>query len=214
MLTEDFRPKTLDEVVGQPAAVAKVRRLAEANLLIGKVFWIIGPSSSGKTTIGRIIANMVSQKYAQEEFPADDLSVDRIRDIERMCRCRPVGGGVHCLIINESHLLRGPILARLNTTFENPLVINNSTWVFTTTTAGHKKLFDDDEIETVPFGSRTTPIKLVQPDVVTIAEHVRKIAQAAGCDGKPLGDYCRLAKDNSLSIRACLNAVEAGAMLD
>jgi len=212
-LYEKYRPQTLDDVIGQDAAIKTIKHLQNRDALVGKVFWIVGQSSSGKTTLARIIAGLVADPYAVQEFPADDLVIDRIRDIERRCQMRPIGKGIHCFILNEAHLLRGPILARLNTTFEDPCVQRNSTWIFTTTTAGQKKLFDEDEIEQIPFGSRTIKITLNQVDNVRLAEHARAIAQQESCDGKPLGDYIELVKKCQGNLRDVLNHIESGYML-
>lgn len=222
-LYEQARPMTLDDVAGQDKAVSTIRRFMNREPMTpegfypgiaSKVFWITGISGVGKTTLSRIIARSVSLPYAIQEMDAADLSIDRVREIEKSCRFKPIGCLGHAYIINEAHSLRGPMLAKLNTTLEDPYVQSNSTWAFTTTIAGQQKLFSEDEIETVPFGSRTIPIRLESNNVIAFAERIRKVAQAANLDGKPLGDYIALVKKHNLNLRECLQAVDAGAMQD
>lgn len=215
-LFELARPKALDEIVGQDQAIATVRRFANRGQqgefsegIVGRVFWITGPSGTGKTTLARIIARMVSLPYAIEELDAADLSVERIREIERSCRLKPMGCLAHAYVVNEAHSLRGPILARLNTTLEAPQVQCNSTWCFTTTLDGQQKLFSEDEIERVPFGSRTVPVRL-RTNIVAFAERVRTVAQANNLDGRPLADYIDLLKKHNGNMREAFQIVDSG----
>ena len=45
------------------------------------------------------------------------------------------------------------------------------------------------------------------------AERAREIAQREGLDGRPIGDYLRLAKDCRNNMRAMLQRIEAGDLL-
>ena len=57
-LAERMRPRSLDEVVGQPALVGEggvIRSLLVDGELPSMVFW--GPPGTGKTTIARLLAD-------------------------------------------------------------------------------------------------------------------------------------------------------------
>ena len=84
----------------------------------------------------------------------------------------------------------------------------------------------DWPLEEIPVG--TARLKCLEPSRATVLEfesrgeqlvldfacHVRKIAQAEGCDGKPIGAYIDLVRKSNHNLRACLMAVESGAMLN
>ena len=56
-LYERERPASLDEIVGQSEAVAKIKRLVDQHWG-GRAWWISGASGTGKTTLARILAQM------------------------------------------------------------------------------------------------------------------------------------------------------------
>ncbi len=59
MLSEQYRPQTWSDVVGQDKAIARIAALRRRGLA-GRAFWITGQSGTGKTTIARLIAGEIS----------------------------------------------------------------------------------------------------------------------------------------------------------
>jgi DNA polymerase-3 subunit gamma/tau len=184
-LYEQFRPSTWDELVGQDKLVQRLTLLRRRGL-VGRVFWIAGDSGTGKTTVARLIASEIADEYAVIEIDAQDMGIDRAREFERLCQVRPLGKGCHVFIVNEAHGLSSKVVSRLQTVLEQDHVQRNSTWIFTTTFQGQKRLFDG-AMDACPFMSRAIELTLEHGEdvVLAFAVRARQIAQQEQLDGQP-----------------------------
>ncbi len=75
-----YRPKTLDEFMGQPHLMhlsSPLRKLIEADALLHTFFY--GPPGSGKTTLARIIASKLEKPFY--EMNATTLKIEQLRQI-------------------------------------------------------------------------------------------------------------------------------------
>jgi len=90
-LYEKYRPRDWGDVVGQDKTVKRLQRMEKARGLGSAVYWITGESGTGKTTIARIVAEKVSPSLDAIEIDGADLTMDRVREYERMCRTPPWG---------------------------------------------------------------------------------------------------------------------------
>lgn len=214
-LYEKYRPRCWDEVIGQDKALRRLAIIDEKFGLLGQVFWIAGPSGAGKTTIARLIAKECAEEFAIEEMDAQDVSLDTIREWQRRCAYRPFGGQGYCFVINEAHGLSSKVVSRLQTVLEDEYVSKNSTWVFTTTLVGQKRLFDS-KLDACPFLSRAVCLELEFGicESEAFAKHIQRIATQEGLNGKPLDDYRELIAECSGNMRQALQRVASGEMLD
>ncbi len=209
-LCEQYRPKALNEVVGQPEAVKKLLTLT-ARGLGGRSYWLAGLSGTGKTTIAKIIADNVAGDWS-EELDSAACTPKTIVDWEQRTRAKPLGGAGHALIVNESHGLRKDSVRQFLVTLER--IKPYATVIFTTTNAGQQSLFDDC-IDAGPLMSRCTVIGLESrgPKLeLDFAIHLRGIAQREGLDGQPIPAYVELVRKHSHNLRACLQEIESGGM--
>lgn len=97
-----YRPRKLDEVVGQQEAVSALRAFAKRRQVPHAIMFT-GPSGCGKTTLARIVAKGLrcSDRDLQEINGADARGIDDIRQIRRFMGLAPVGGHARVWILDE-----------------------------------------------------------------------------------------------------------------
>jgi DNA polymerase III gamma/tau subunit len=107
-----YRPKTLDEVIGQDQVVKSLKRVAKEGR--AHVFLFTSPLPGvGKTSLARILANYFSGGQAtaaniEEVAAADSTGVDAMREIIRHTQFRAIGASpVKAIILDEAHRLSG-----------------------------------------------------------------------------------------------------------
>lgn len=210
-LFEQFRPTTLDEVVGQSKAIEQIKRVL-ARGWGGRAWWITGLSGTGKTTIARAIASEGCVELGIEEIDSQCLTPAKIREIEREMQYRMLGERPgRCYIVNEAHGLRKDTIRQLLVTLER--LPGYCVWIFTTTKSGEAKLFEDDDSgDAAPLLSRCVEISLACDDVTksAFAKRAREIAQAEGIDGLPLCVYEHAMSASRGNFRRVLQRIEAG----
>lgn len=103
-LYKQLRPKSLNQMIGQQAAVNQIRgmkgRLPHALLFTG-------PSGTGKTTLIRILKRLL--KCSDSDFTelnaGQDSGIDTIRHLENHSRIRPINGPCRIFALDECHSL-------------------------------------------------------------------------------------------------------------
>jgi DNA polymerase III gamma/tau subunit len=212
-LFEVARPRSWSDVVGQADAVATLRRLDARGAIGAHAFWFSGQSGTGKTTLARLTAACIADDLNVHEFDAGALTVGALAEIRHASSMTALGERRgRAFIVNEAHGLSKLAIRNLLTMLEP--IAPHVVWCFTTTVEGQASLFEDYD-DASPLLSRCLRIDLARRDLSKpFAERARAVAQAHGLDGRPIGDYLRLAKDCRNNLRAMLSQIEAGAMLD
>ena len=207
-LDEKHRPHCYGDVAGQDKAVRVLTRVNCG----GRGIYITGKSGTGKTTLALITAEVVTGCIEGiTETTGRELTPNRVKDwYQTISSGRGLYGG-YALIVNESHGMNRPVIEIFLNVLES--LPEWACIIFTTTREGHD-LFED-QIDSAPFESRCLRIELACRNITEpLATRCQEIARSEDLDGKPLSAYVSLLRDKRNNMRAALNHIEAGGMLE
>lgn len=190
VLYRKYRPRGLDEMVGQEHVVAAIRNSLKMER-IAHAYLFSGPRGVGKTTMARLIAkalncldkkdrpcnacascNDFNESRAMDVLEIDAASnrgIDEIRELRDGIRFIPSMGRYKTYIIDEVHMLTKEAFNALLKTLEEPPA--HAVFVLATT-----------EIEKVPATiiSRTQHYTFRRPHVPQIAARLQMIVKKEG----------------------------------
>ena len=158
--------------------------------------------------MAKILAGELASPLCTEELDAGDLTVSRVKEIERESQYRGLGGnGGRAYIVNESHGLRRDVVRQLLVTLER--IPAHVVWIFTTTNDGQAALFEGTE-DAHPLLSRCLPIPLARQGLAKpFAAYLETIDPAGP---RPPAFYKRLIEDCKNNLRAAIQKLEADSL--
>lgn len=101
----DYRPKSFDEIIGNKATVASLRAIYDRKSDWPHAVLLQGPKGCGKTTIARIIANLLGCNGNDfiEINSSNDRGIGTARSIMEGSRFRPMMGKSRVYLLDEVH---------------------------------------------------------------------------------------------------------------
>lgn len=190
-----YRPKTLDEVVGQEVVVNLIRSAIKAGKISAPII-LTGIRGTGKTSLARIIAKAINCECidnppcctcasclsiennstfdVMEIDAASNTGVDDIRSIIESCQYKPTTLKYKVFIVDEVHMLSKSAFNALLKTLEEP-------------PAHVRFLFATTEIDKVPDTvlSRCLRLDLRRVEFSEIAQYLSRIAKIENVNIEP-----------------------------
>lgn len=101
----EYRPKTFEDVIGNSSTVKSLQSLFKSGKLVSHVFLFHGKSGCGKTTFGRILADMLgcSEHDYQEINIGNNRGIDTAREILKTVNYLPTQGDNKIILLDEVH---------------------------------------------------------------------------------------------------------------
>jgi DNA polymerase-3 subunit gamma/tau len=121
-LNVDYRPMSLDELVGNEATVESLRSVLKREEDIPGSYFFTGLPGGGKTTLAYILKEelSISDMDFYEYNSANTRGIDTIRDIGRSMKTAPMNGDRKLFLLDECHQITGPALEGLLKMLEDP----------------------------------------------------------------------------------------------
>jgi DNA polymerase III subunit gamma/tau len=121
-LDTKYRPKTLDEFLGNESLKESLQTIIVRTKDIPNAFLFHGAAGCGKTTLGRIVANILgcNELDYYELNISDTRGIEAARNLISMAKYKPMGGKIKVYCLNEVHSSTPEFQNALLTTMEEP----------------------------------------------------------------------------------------------
>lgn len=164
--TVKYRPKTIDDVIGNAEAKSQASQIIKKKDT--HAILLHGPSGCSKTTLGRIIANGLTNHAHDivDENVSDKRGINDVRDFIKASQYLPQGA-FKVFILDEVHALMGQAQSAILKTIEEP-VHDRVVWILCT---------DRPHQLDVPLLNRLYKIRVEKPTQGELAKLLYRVAR-------------------------------------
>jgi replication-associated recombination protein RarA len=207
-LIDKYRPKRLEQVVGQDTAVRKIRAIIDRPGFSGGALWIDGKTGVGKTTIAGCIARRLGIKSPSAwnwlELDGERCRIDDVRSLSEEAGIAGLFAAEwRIVIVNEAHAMTDKAVQAWLTLLDR---LPHRWVVVFTTTESFEGLFGNFG---TPLIDRCLHISLTNQGLsVPFSRLAHRIAGREGLNGQPLDVYTARLKKQHNSLRALLQDIE------
>lgn len=194
LLTERFRPSTLDGFIGTDHVKQLISKQIADNDIQNYLFW--GPAGVGKSTLAKIIVNNIDCEYIIINA-SDERGIDTIREKVIGFAATRSFAKLKVVVLEESDHLTNAAQASLRAVIEE--YSENTRFIFTCNYI--EKMID-------PIQSRCQVVTLVPPSKAEVAEHIANICDEEEIKYAP-NDIKQIVNQNYPDIRKMLNILQA-----
>ena len=198
-LSEKYRPQTWGDFKGQDRAIARIKAVLSLPSFDRGAFLLQGPSASGKTSAGYVIASQLgcADTMSLSEIKGQDCDVASLRKLsDWFSYVSPTASGFKVAIVNECHNMSQAARAYALELMEAPPAKRVIILTTTETDWADETLF-----------SRFYRIQFAKPHSEAIVEHLERVAQREGFDVAGL-NLKRFVQERHNNIRLCLLDLE------
>ncbi len=208
-LIDRLRPKSWEEVIGQPKAVAACRGFARAGVG-GRAFWITGKTGTGKTSLAMLLAGELADPLCIESMTGRSLTGPGVKALAAHSRYMGVGVKTgRVFVVNEAQGLKREAIEELLETLDTGEIPRHVCWIFTTTIDGQERLFDES-IDAHPLLSRCSVIPLTSQGLAKPFASYLETVDPLG--PRPAKFYARLIEDCRNNLREAISWLESDAL--
>lgn len=198
-LTEKYAPQTIDDFVGLDKP-KKILRALIANPR-PSAWLFLGPSGTGKTTAGLVLAKMLPAEL--HHIPSQECNLDNIERVRRTCQYVPIAGcRFHVVLVDEADQMSAAaqvsLLSKLDATNFPPATI----FVFTANSTDRLEPRFLSRLHVVEFTSYG-----LSREVASLLECVWKRETTA----EP-PNFARMVKESNNNVREALTKLEVELM--
>lgn len=126
-ITEEYRPTSVAQFVGLEKQRRILAKLAANPKPCAMLF--CGAPGTGKTSLALAFAKDINAEV--HHIGSQECTVDRLKDIARICQYVPLTGGFHVVLVDEADAMSNAAQLYLLSKLDSTEACPNTIWIFT-----------------------------------------------------------------------------------